>query len=116
ESVAVPRSFPVSEFKSTCVIFNPDCGSKPDGELLRHTIEQALAGAELRSASFAAAPEKLAAEALADGFETIVAAGGDGTLNAVMNGLRADFSKAQLGLLPLGTGNDFARTIGIPTE
>jgi diacylglycerol kinase (ATP) len=45
-----------------------------------------------------------------------VAAGGDGTLNAVLNGLRADFSKTQLGLLPLGTGNDFARTIGIPTE
>ena len=40
----------------------------------------------------------------------IVAAGGDGTLNEIVNGLREDASAIVLGLIPLGTGNDFART------
>ncbi len=50
------------------------------------------------------------------GYELVVAAGGDGTLNEVVNGLAADFAAARLGLLPLGTGNDFARSIGVPAD
>ena len=46
----------------------------------------------------------------------IVAAGGDGTLNEVVNGLREDASAVVVGLIPLGTGNDFARTLGLPTD
>jgi len=46
----------------------------------------------------------------------IVAAGGDGTLNEVVNGIGGNRSRARLGLIPLGTGNDFARTLGIPTD
>lgn len=46
----------------------------------------------------------------------IVAAGGDGTLNEVINGLREEGSKVRVGLIPLGTGNDFARTLGLPTD
>ena len=57
------------------------------------------------------------AEAVRDGFEIIVAAGGDGTLNEVLNGI-ADvpdgFQRARLGVLPLGTVNVFARELGIP--
>jgi YegS/Rv2252/BmrU family lipid kinase len=56
--------------------------------------------------------------ALLSGVDTIVAAGGDGTVNLVANGF---FSgglpinpQACLGFLPLGTGNDLARTLGIP--
>lgn len=43
----------------------------------------------------------------------IVAMGGDGTLNGVLNGL-ADPSKARLGVIPCGSGNDFAAVAGIP--
>ena len=46
----------------------------------------------------------------------IVAAGGDGTLNEVINGIGENLGDTRVGLLPLGTGNDFARTIGIPTD
>ncbi|MDQ3624016.1 MAG: diacylglycerol kinase family lipid kinase, partial [Verrucomicrobiota bacterium] len=59
---------------------------------------------------------QLAASAAEDGFETVIAAGGDGTLNEVLNGLENAFGRVRLGLLPLGTGNDFARSLKLPTE
>lgn len=55
---------------------------------------------------------RLAREAVAEGFETIVAAGGDGTINGVVNGVAG--STARMGILPLGTVNVLAKEIGIP--
>ena len=46
----------------------------------------------------------------------IVAAGGDGTIHAVVNGLAPDFGGARLAVLPLGTGNDLRRTLAIPED
>jgi diacylglycerol kinase (ATP) len=51
----------------------------------------------------------LASEAAAEGAEVIIAAGGDGTLNEVLQGVMG--TDAALGLIPLGTGNDFARAL-----
>ena len=62
---------------------------------------------------------ELARQAVAEGAEIVVAAGGDGTLNEVVNGLMEAGAGSQdvtLGLLPLGTGNDFARCIGLGTD
>ncbi|GAA1922813.1 diacylglycerol kinase [Nocardioides lentus] len=52
------------------------------------------------------------------GSRRIVVAGGDGSMHAVISALyrRHDLGDACVGLLPLGTGNDFARTVGIPLE
>ena len=50
------------------------------------------------------------------GCELIIAAGGDGTLNEVVNGIGENSGTARVGLIPLGTGNDFARSIGIPAD
>jgi diacylglycerol kinase family enzyme len=52
------------------------------------------------------------------GSRPIVVAGGDGSLHAVVATLyrRNDLAGKVIGLLPLGTGNDFARTIGMPLE
>ncbi|WGL52265.1 diacylglycerol kinase family protein [Nocardioides sp. BP30] len=49
---------------------------------------------------------------------TLVVAGGDGSLHAVVNGLhrRDELDATPLGLLPLGTGNDFARGLDLPTD
>jgi len=61
----------------------------------------------------------LAAEAVREGFDTVVAAGGDGTINEALNGMAdvADgFRKARLGVIPLGTVNVFARELGLPRE
>lgn len=59
---------------------------------------------------------RLVREALAAGFRTIVAGGGDGTVNEVVNGLTEAGSPpdVRLGLLPLGTMNVFAAELGIP--
>ena len=53
----------------------------------------------------------IAARCAAEGADIVAAAGGDGTLNEVLNGLIG--SRATLALLPLGTGNDFSRTVGL---
>lgn len=52
------------------------------------------------------------------GSRRIVVAGGDGSLHAVVAALhrRQELSRSVLGLLPLGTGNDFARGVGIPLD
>jgi diacylglycerol kinase (ATP) len=55
-----------------------------------------------------------AAEAVARGFDMVIAAGGDGTLNEVVNGLANQERRPTLGILPLGTTNDFARALRIP--
>ena len=62
---------------------------------------------------------ELARRAVEEGAKIVVAAGGDGTLNEVVNGLMEsgeDRRNVTLGLLPLGTGNDFARCIGLGTD
>jgi YegS/Rv2252/BmrU family lipid kinase len=59
----------------------------------------------------------LAETAVADGFDAIVAAGGDGTINEVINGLlraTADGPTIPFGILPLGTANDFNMMAGLP--
>ena len=63
-------------------------------------------------------PEELAAVLDACDGRPILVAGGDGTLHAVVNGLhKADLlGSTCLGLVPLGTGNDFARGVGIPLD
>lgn len=55
-----------------------------------------------------------AAEAVERGFDVIIAAGGDGTLYEVINGMAERENRPPLGLLPLGTTNDFARAMAIP--
>jgi diacylglycerol kinase (ATP) len=55
-----------------------------------------------------------AAEAAERGYDMIIAAGGDGTLYEVINGLTGKPNRPPLGILPVGTTNDFARAMGIP--
>ncbi|MCL4487868.1 MAG: diacylglycerol kinase family lipid kinase [Chloroflexi bacterium] len=63
---------------------------------------------------------ELARQALDSGFDLIVAVGGDGTLNEVVNGMlengQAVDSEAALGVISSGTGSDFVRTVGIPRD
>ncbi len=59
---------------------------------------------------------QLAAAAAKQGTKLIIACGGDGTISEVANGIIEANSEAELGILPGGTGSDFRRTIGIPTN
>jgi diacylglycerol kinase (ATP) len=49
-------------------------------------------------------------------YDLVVAAGGDGTLNEVVNGLAEQEYRPKLGLVPMGTTNDFARALHIPRD
>jgi YegS/Rv2252/BmrU family lipid kinase len=100
----------------TCVIFNPAAR----GNKARHFRRQLNAiGAQcaLKATTAPGDARRLAAEAVNEGFDLIIAAGGDGTVNEVLNGLGAvadGFARARLGVLPLGTVNVFARELKIP--
>jgi YegS/Rv2252/BmrU family lipid kinase len=101
----------------TCVIFNPVAR----GDKARH-LQTRLAemgrDATLKPTQCAGDARRLGSEAVYDGFDTIVAAGGDGTLNEVMNGIGdADgFGAARIGVLPLGTVNVFAKELKLPQD
>ena len=59
---------------------------------------------------------ELAARAAESGARLIVAVGGDGTINEVVNGLGPSRAEVELAIVPQGTGDDLARTFGIPTK
>ncbi len=63
---------------------------------------------------------ELAQQAVTDGYDVVVAAGGDGTANEVLNGLMwaklAGSGSAAMGILSVGQGNDFAFGMGIPDD
>lgn len=58
--------------------------------------------------------ESLAEKALKRGYDAVVAVGGDGTLHEVLNGALQATSAPLVGLIPAGTGNDFARGVSLP--
>jgi diacylglycerol kinase (ATP) len=62
------------------------------------------------------AAKAFAAEALRKRCDYIIAAGGDGTLNEVINGVAKRAGDVRIGLMPLGTGNDFARCLNLPSD
>ncbi|MGB9812585.1 MAG: diacylglycerol/lipid kinase family protein [Thermovenabulum sp.] len=57
---------------------------------------------------------QIAKKAYNDGYKIIISVGGDGTLREVVKALAG--KDALLGIIPAGTGNDFARTLGIPLD
>ena len=61
--------------------------------------------------------ERIAFDAARDDYGTIVAAGGDGTIHEIANGiLRSGNQHVRLGVLPLGSGNDYTAACGIPQK
>jgi diacylglycerol kinase (ATP) len=54
--------------------------------------------------------------AAATGTDLVVVAGGDGTFNCALNALESRLDELVLGLVPMGTGNDLARTLGLPKD
>jgi YegS/Rv2252/BmrU family lipid kinase len=100
---------------NTCVIFNPVArGDKARG--FQSHLDDISREAALKPTTRAGDARRLAAEAVNEGFTTIVAAGGDGTLNEALNGIAdADgFARVRLGVLPLGTINVFAKELKLP--
>src|SRR5690242_5145962 len=96
------------------VVFNPVAGRGRERRLaaiLRALRRQGCA-VEIRRAAARVDAERIADAAKPDGWDAVVAAGGDGTINELANGLAR--SGLPLGVVPLDTGNVLANEIGLP--
>lgn len=96
------------------VIINPKAGSIRNLSALLKQISR-LAPNRRYTTRGRGSAKLFAARAVREGCDYIIAAGGDGTLNEVVNGIGRSSRIVRLGLLPLGTGNDFARCLRLPT-
>ncbi len=112
-----------NESKKTAVIVNPRSGggkAARDWPHIRQALEHRLGRFVTRFTERPGHGIALARELLEEGFERIIAAGGDGTLNEIANGfLTGDQPvrpEACLGVLNLGTGGDFRRTLGMSSN
>lgn len=99
----------------TVVILNAEAGSVKNAAAVIRRIRH-LPDAEVHRTRRKGDAVRFTRAALRKGCQMIVAAGGDGTLNEVVNGIGATNPDVRLGLIPLGTGNDFARTLDLPTD
>jgi YegS/Rv2252/BmrU family lipid kinase len=107
---------------SALVVFNPQAG-RGSGRTRAAEVQQALHAAGIDYESVVSEDRghaiELARRAALAGWELIVAAGGDGTVNEVVNGLmlaEAEGAYSRLGIMPIGSGNDFAGALGIPLD
>lgn len=101
--MVIPHRYPV--------IFNPRARSQKGGRVLRF-IEKHGNRLSLHPTHHAGEAREISARFAAAGEPVVIAAGGDGTLNEVVNGLIG--TQTRLGVLPAGTMNVFAREMGIP--
>jgi diacylglycerol kinase family enzyme len=106
--------------RRTRLIINPAATttSVRTRDVLRHALGDEVALDEVSTAHRGHA-RSLAAQAAADGYDLVVALGGDGTVNEVVNGLLADGPgphTPQLAVVPGGSTNVFARALGLPDD
>lgn len=100
------------------MIFNP---AAQGGKAQRWVRQLETLGGEcaLRPTPAAGMARPLAAAAVQEGFDVIVAAGGDGTIHEVLNGIAEapdGLARVCLGVIPVGTANAFAREHGLPRD
>jgi YegS/Rv2252/BmrU family lipid kinase len=101
--------------RSVAVILNPTAGNRRAGRA-RLQLQQALEASGVAFEIFTTERPNHAstlARRAAARFDAVLAGGGDGTVQEVATGL-LDAGETPLGILPLGTGNDFAKLLGVP--
>lgn len=108
-----------SSVKRARIIYNPTSGR----ELFRKELPEVLqrfekAGYETSAHATTCEGDAVQAakSAVKRKFDVIVAAGGDGTINEVINGMAEAQDRPKLGIIPAGTTNDFARALSIPRD
>lgn len=101
-----------------CVILNPEA-DQGRGRRVEAAISAAGArhgGLDLVATTSAGDAVGLARQAADAGYDVVAAAGGDGTVHEVVNGLYAAGGEAALGVIPIGSGNDFAFANGMAMD
>ncbi len=97
-----------------CVIYNPASGRGRSAQRLAALRRAWSKQAVFRPTNGPGQAEALALEAARSGFATVAAAGGDGTVNEVVNGLlRAQRPDVVLAVIPIGSANDYAACLGL---
>lgn len=104
----------------TKLILNPNADMGNAWKLatdLRPIVEE-FGGADWAGTVYPTHAIELTTQAADEGYELIIAAGGDGTVQEVINGLMElpEEKRPKLGIVPLGSGNDFAYASGISTK
>jgi diacylglycerol kinase family enzyme len=100
-----------------CVIFNPRAGRDRAGGRLQRLRALLGARAVFRPTERPGHGEELALEAAQAGHAVVAAAGGDGTVHEVANGvLRAGRSEVLLEIYPIGSANDYAHSLGLTRD
>jgi len=109
--------------KKTVFIVNPHAARGTAGKnwpQIRALAEECLGSFRSYLTTAPGEATRFARIAASEGVQTVVCVGGDGTLNEVINGLMNDKGSANpslhIGFIPNGTGCDFRRTLGIPTN
>lgn len=105
------------------VILNPHAGSgrgqKDQPEIIR-LLDKSELSYRLAVSDYPKHTIQLTIHAIADGYRKIIVAGGDGTLNEVVNGIFLQTicspEEINVGVIPVGTGNDWIKTFGIPND
>lgn len=97
------------------ILVNPAAGGGSAVDVLDRPLADGSRANVVRTAGRGDA-ERFAREWAERGADLIVAAGGDGTIHEVVAGLAASGDAPPLGVIPLGTGNDLARSLGVPLE
>lgn len=102
------------------LIFNPSANHGLAGQLaadLRAMIDT-HGGADWRGTEYPGHAKEIAMTAAAQGYDVVVALGGDGTVHEVVNGLLGvpSAQRPALGIVPIGSGNDFAGGVGLPAN
>ncbi|HEU4594359.1 MAG TPA: diacylglycerol kinase family protein [Pyrinomonadaceae bacterium] len=106
----------------TRLIVNPVSGTDaaPDYlQAMNERLREGLGDLDIVMTVAAGDARQLGERAAAEGYERLFVAGGDGTLNEVLNGVAAvegALARTIFGLIPLGTGNDFAGALGLPED
>ena len=107
----------------TCAVVNPNSGSGRTGTIwpaIEVKLNRAIGTVEVAFTDGPMAAKHLTARALQNGAEQIIAVGGDGTVNEVVNGFFRDDrpinDRAVLALLVTGSGGDFRRTFRMPDD
>lgn len=104
--------------KRARLIYNPTSGQ----EIMKRNVAEVLdvlEGFGYETSAFQTTPAKHSAcneakRAAKDGFDLIIAAGGDGTINEVVNGIAPLKKRPRMAIIPTGTTNDYARALKIP--
>jgi diacylglycerol kinase (ATP) len=95
-----------------CVIFNPSAGRRRAGPRMEAFRKRWRDRADFWPTEFAGHAEALARRAVEEGYLTIAAAGGDGTVHEVVNGLLSvDARDVRFAVVPIGSANDYAFSI-----